>query len=298
MFPASALLAGEYGVTALRRCPTPFERVSRRISRQCYTTAFRAAAPLLRRVESEGEGRRGTRPRRIDLSNPAPSAPIMSESYIVVGGKASLSDAEQFPANAPPSPGEGFLGSTLVKALVARYPSAAVSSLDIVQRHFPEKSQWTFYSADLTSLPSLSAAFKASGATTVFHTASPWTGSGADVCEKVNVQGTQTIVDACVQEGVRKLVFTSSAGTVYNGEDLINVDERMPFPEKALDAYNVTKVGRIGLVRMGADLGSDGRPRRRPSCSLRTAKGTSSRSLCVLLESLGEWNAAHLLRTG
>ena len=130
------------------------------------------------------------------------------------------------------------------------------------------------------------------------HTASPWTGSGADVCEKVNVQGTQTIVDACVQEGVRKLVFTSSAGTVYNGEDLINVDERMPFPEKALDAYNVTKVGRIGLVRMGADLGSDGRPRRRPSCSLRTAKGTSSRSLCVLLESLGECNAAHLLRTG
>lgn len=43
-------------------------------------------------------------------------------------------------------------------------------------------------------------------------------------------------------EGVRKLVFTSSAGTVYDGRDLINVDERMPFPEKALDHYNLTKV--------------------------------------------------------
>ncbi|KAL8287527.1 hypothetical protein RQP46_003385 [Phenoliferia psychrophenolica] len=145
-----------------------------------------------------------------------------SESYLVIGG-------------------EGFLGSTLVKALVARYPSCAVASLDIVQRHFAEKSQWTFHSADLTSLPDLSKAIRASGATTVFHTASPWTGSGKDVCEKVNVQGTQTIVDACVQEGVRKLVFTSSAGTVYNGVDLINVDERMPFPEKGLDHYNVTK---------------------------------------------------------
>lgn len=141
--------------------------------------------------------------------------------------------------------GEGFLGSTLVKALVARYPSSPVSSLDLVQRQFPstgEKSKWSFYSVDLTDLASLSNAIKQSGATTVFHTASPWTGSGADVCEKVNVKGTQTIVDACVQEGVKKLVFTSSAGTVYNGADLINVDERMPFPEEVLDPYNITKV--------------------------------------------------------
>ncbi|CEQ41251.1 SPOSA6832_02943 [Sporobolomyces salmonicolor] len=149
-----------------------------------------------------------------------------TETYLVIGG-------------------EGFLGSTLVKALLARYPSSSVGSLDIVQRHFSDQlsttRKWTFYSADLTSLPSLSAAIKQSGATTVFHTASPWTGSGAEVCEKVNVQGTQTVVDACVQEGVKKLVFTSSAGTVYNGVDLINVDERMPFPEEGLDPYNVTK---------------------------------------------------------
>ncbi|BGP17503.1 hypothetical protein JCM10213_008236 [Rhodosporidiobolus nylandii] len=152
------------------------------------------------------------------------------ESYLVVGG-------------------EGFLGSTLVKALLARYPAAAVASLDLVQRHFPDQlagaaekqRKWTFYSADLTSLDSLAGAIRQAGATCVFHTASPWTGSGAEVCEKVNVQGTQTVVDACVQEGVKKLVFTSSAGTVYNGTDLINVDERMPFPEEVLDPYNVTK---------------------------------------------------------
>ncbi|GAA6019613.1 hypothetical protein JCM10207_006943 [Rhodosporidiobolus poonsookiae] len=151
------------------------------------------------------------------------------ESYLVVGG-------------------EGFLGSNMVKMLLARYPNSTVSSLDLVQRHFPDQlaagqPKWTFYSADLTSLDSLAGAIRQAGATTVFHTASPWTGSGADVCEKVNVTGTQTVVDACVQEGVKKLVFTSSAGTVYNGFDLINVDERMPFPEEKdiLDPYNATK---------------------------------------------------------
>lgn len=143
--------------------------------------------------------------------------------------------------------GEGFVGHRMVEMLLERYPSSTVSSLDLVQRHFPDqlsgdKRKWTFYSADLTSLDSLATAIRWAGATTVFHTASPWTGSGKDVCEKVNVQGTQTVVDACVQEGVKKLVFTSSAGTVYEGTDLINVDERLPFPKTAIDPYNETKV--------------------------------------------------------
>ncbi|GAA6050727.1 hypothetical protein JCM3770_006597 [Rhodotorula araucariae] len=142
--------------------------------------------------------------------------------------------------------GEGFVGHRMVEMLLDRYPQSTVASLDLVQRHFPDSlapaaRKWNFYSADLTSLDSLSAAIRQAAATTVFHTASPWTGSGPEVCEKVNVQGTRTVVDACVQEGVKKLVFTSSAGTVYDGHDLKNVDERLPFPDVPIDAYNVTK---------------------------------------------------------
>ncbi|KAJ7784626.1 C-3 sterol dehydrogenase [Mycena metata] len=44
-----------------------------------------------------------------------------------------------------------------------------------------------------------------------------------------------------VETGVRKLVFTSSAGVVFNGDDLIDVDERTPFPEKPMDAYTESK---------------------------------------------------------
>lgn len=48
--------------------------------------------------------------------------------------------------------------------------------------------------------------------------------------------------------GVRKLVYTSSAGVVFNGQDLINVDERVPYPAKAMDAYNESKAKAEAMV--------------------------------------------------
>lgn len=152
--------------------------------------------------------------------------------------------------------GEGFLGHSLVSELVRSDPHSSITSLDLVQRHFSshgyrlavgvqeiEKSmQHTFLKADLTSLDDLVKAFEQVKPDVVFHTASPWIGSGQEICEKVNVLGTQNVVEACRRCNVRKLVYTSSAGVVYNGEDLINVDERLTIPKIALDHYNVTKV--------------------------------------------------------
>ena len=58
---------------------------------------------------------------------------------------------------------------------------------------------------------------------------------------KVNVDGTRAVIAAAQANNVRKLVYTSSAGVVFNGDSLIDVDERLPFPEKAMDAYNESK---------------------------------------------------------
>ena len=58
---------------------------------------------------------------------------------------------------------------------------------------------------------------------------------------KVNVDGTKAVIAAAVETGVRKLVFTSSAGVIFNGADIVDGDERLPFPEVPLDAYNDTK---------------------------------------------------------
>lgn len=72
---------------------------------------------------------------------------------------------------------------------------------------------------------------------------------GAEIYKKVNITGTQTVIDACVALDVPKLVYTSSAGVVYSGEEnLVDVDERMDFPEVPLDAYNATKAVAEDLV--------------------------------------------------
>lgn len=85
-------------------------------------------------------------------------------------------------------------------------------------------------------------AWSQSGATCIIHTASPAHGlEDPALYWKVNVDGTKAVISAAQANGVKKLVYTSSAGVVFNGQDLIDVDERLPFPEKAMDAYNESK---------------------------------------------------------
>ena len=78
-------------------------------------------------------------------------------------------------------------------------------------------------------------------ATAIFHTVSPIVGLQQNVYHKVNVEGTKTVIAASLANGVKKLVYTSSAGLVFSGEDIIDIDERLPSPEKPMDAYNETK---------------------------------------------------------
>ncbi|VDC04480.1 unnamed protein product [Peniophora sp. CBMAI 1063] len=132
--------------------------------------------------------------------------------------------------------GSGFLGRHMVKALLARGDSVCV--FDIVQRY----DDTPFYPGDISDEAQVSAALAASGATCIIHTASPMHGVGDPALYwKVNVDGTKAVVAAAVANHVPKLVYTSSAGVVFDGHDIIDGDERLPYPEKAMDAYNDSK---------------------------------------------------------
>lgn len=157
------------------------------------------------------------------------NSPASGEAFLVIGGC-------------------GFLGATIARALKAR-GEAYVSVFDIATAREPIEKV-TYHTGDLTDPQSFGEAVRSSKSSpggaekgvVVIHTASPVHGMGTQVYEKVNVQGTQNVIQVAKDEGVRKLVFTSSAGVVFDGQDLINVDERMPYPEKPMDAYNDTKV--------------------------------------------------------
>lgn len=73
-------------------------------------------------------------------------------------------------------------------------------------------------------------------------------GMDAAIYWKVNVEGTKAVIAAAIAQNVRKLVFTSSAGVIFSGNDIIDVDERAGFPEKPLDAYNESKAKAEELV--------------------------------------------------
>ena len=47
---------------------------------------------------------------------------------------------------------------------------------------------------------------------------------------------------------MKKLVFTSSGGVIFNGVDLHGADERVPYPDVAMDAYNDSKAQAERLV--------------------------------------------------
>lgn len=144
--------------------------------------------------------------------------------------------------------GAGFLGLHLIQQFHDASPRPELHVFDV--RPLPQKlsKQFTFnpdevvfHQGDLTSPKDVEEAIKSSGASVVVHSASPMHGNSQQVYELVNVKGTRNVIDVAKKCGVKALVYTSSAGVIFNGQDLHNADETWPIPEVPMDGYNETK---------------------------------------------------------
>lgn len=134
--------------------------------------------------------------------------------------------------------GGGFLGRYLVEQLTDRgdevrvfcrgtYPGLESMGVEIVR-------------GDLRNASDVDAALQDVEA--VFHVAAvPGIWGSWQMFHGINTVGTQNVLNACRQQGVRKLIYTSSPSVVFDGQPHLNADESLPYPDKYLCHYPHSK---------------------------------------------------------
>jgi 3beta-hydroxy-delta5-steroid dehydrogenase/steroid delta-isomerase len=140
----------------------------------------------------------------------------------------------------------GFTGSHLVKALLGRgYRVRALVRNTLLEL---EHDGLECFSGDIQDPDQMLRACQ--GVDTVFHTAAfiaTLGGSGVsrsyrEQAYAINVQGTQNIIDACVAQGVARLVYTSSVDVCFNSEEDLRMDEHTPYADYFGCVYTETKI--------------------------------------------------------
>lgn len=134
--------------------------------------------------------------------------------------------------------GGGFLGKAIVRLLRARGDDVRSFS----RTAHPELTSLgvEHCCGDLDDPAAVASAVV--GCDIVFHVAAKagvW-GDYADFY-RANVLGTRNVIDACLQHGVRRLVYTSSPSVVFDGSDMEGVDESIPYPQHFHAPYPQTK---------------------------------------------------------
>jgi len=150
----------------------------------------------------------------------------------------------------------GLVGGNLVRALLAQ--GRTVRALVHQDRRALAGLEVETASADLTDPASLERAFK--GAQVVYHLASSisirmdnW-----DALQRVNVEGTQNVVNACLHCGVKKLVYFSSIHAYRQEPFDLPLDEDRPLlNSERIPPYERSKAAAESIVRQAPDRGLD-----------------------------------------
>ncbi len=105
----------------------------------------------------------------------------------------------------------GFIGQHLVKQLFdAQYPVCCLVRPSPLERSFAPGARVHIVVGDLDDLPALRVALY--NVTHVIHLAHIWDETARDTFEATNIQGTQHVIDAMKEVGVKRLITISSIG--------------------------------------------------------------------------------------
>ncbi len=135
----------------------------------------------------------------------------------------------------------GFIGSLLVKKLADEDNEVVMLSRAMTSTDSQYGKNVSVVRGDIFNMEVLKRGME--GADAVFHLAALVKPTSRDntLFYKTNVTGTANIVDACEAQGVKRLVVTSTAGTIGYSEDGLPLDETAPYRSDYDTEYERTK---------------------------------------------------------
>lgn len=173
-------------------------------------------------------------------------------------GKLATAPFPAVPKTCVVTGGSGFVGQRLVEMLVDRGAERVVS-FDIAPKpaDADERSQIVYEQGDISDAETVDRII--AGADCVWHMAAavgPY--HPEQVYTKVNYEGTINVINACKKHGCKKLIYSSSPSTRFDGSDVDGLTEaQMPaIPQRSyLQEYAKTKA--LGEIAMRDACGDD-----------------------------------------
>ena len=148
--------------------------------------------------------------------------------------------------------GGGFLGKAIVRKLLMK--RLRVTSFSRNFYRDLDNMGVLQIRGDLSEAAPVINAFK--GIDAVFHVAAkPGIWGDFNDYFRTNVTGTENVITSCFENNVRQLIYTSSPSVIFDENDMENVDESVPYPEKYLASYPQTKAMAEKLIRDAAKKG-------------------------------------------
>lgn len=136
--------------------------------------------------------------------------------------------------------GSGFLGQRIVQELLdtsSPFQGANICIFDIKNYTGKKNEQIQYIKGDISKYEDVSKACQ--GIDIVIHSAAivDWGTKSEQEVYAVNVTGTENVINACLENKVPHMIYTSSLDAVYGGKPLINIDETIAYPEKHATSY-------------------------------------------------------------
>jgi len=144
--------------------------------------------------------------------------------------------------------GSGFVGSAVLRVLDGRGLALRGLARTSSPRANFEGLDCEVVEGDMTDAAAMNRAFK--GVRCLFHVAADyrlWARDPADI-RRANVEGTRVVMEAALDQGVERIVYTSSVATLRAGAGA-SVDETSPLDDgEGVGAYKQSKVAAERLV--------------------------------------------------